>query len=230
MNPEDHIKENSDWKIAITTSIIIFILVSLYKYLLIGDLTSINLRFFNNTFATSSLFLVGIAVLIGPLAKFIQKLSPLVRIRKEVGLMGFFFASVHVLYSIMNLLINRPNWFIDNLISFILGITSILILLIIALISKNSDIHKLGFKKWKLLQRTVYIGIILAVLHFIYLGAVSKWTDWFQNKTIPLPPESLVIMIFITLVLLIRLIVFIIEIKKEKAFLQTKHEEQPIKK
>ena len=101
----------------------------------------------------------------------------LARFRRMLGLLVFFYASLHLLaYSwfdmgfdladIVGDIAKRP---------FILvGFSGFLLLLPLALTSSNRAIKALGAPRWKTLHRLVYAVAVLAVLHFFWMRAGKR--------------------------------------------------------
>jgi sulfoxide reductase heme-binding subunit YedZ len=92
-----------------------------------------------------------------------------IRIRKTLGLLAFFYASLHLvtyagvdqlldLRAIGQDIVKRP---------FILvGFVAFLILVPLAVTSTASMLKRLGFARWKALHRLAYAAGVLGVLHF----------------------------------------------------------------
>lgn len=101
----------------------------------------------------------------------------LARFRRMLGLLVFFYASLHLLaYSWFDMgfdltdiagdIAKRP---------FILvGFSGFLLLLPLALTSSNRAIKALGAARWKTLHRLVYAVAVLAVLHFFWMRAGKR--------------------------------------------------------
>jgi sulfoxide reductase heme-binding subunit YedZ len=101
----------------------------------------------------------------------------LARFRRLLGLLVFFYASLHLLaYSWFDMgfdladiagdIAKRP---------FILvGFSGFLLLLPLALTSSNRAIKALGAARWKTLHRLVYAVAVLAVLHFFWMRAGKR--------------------------------------------------------
>ena len=101
----------------------------------------------------------------------------LARFRRMLGLLVFFYASLHLLaYSWFDMgfdladiasdIVKRP---------FILvGFSAFLLLLPLALTSSNRATKALGAARWKTLHRLVYAVAVLAVLHFFWMRAGKR--------------------------------------------------------
>ena len=104
----------------------------------------------------------------------------LVRFRRMLGLLVFFYASLHMLsYAWFDMgfdladtlqdIVKRPFiW---------LGFSGFVILLALAATSFNRAIRWLGGKRWHMLHRGVYLVAVLAVLHFWWMRAGKQDFD-----------------------------------------------------
>jgi methionine sulfoxide reductase heme-binding subunit len=93
-----------------------------------------------------------------------------IRVRKTLGLLGFFYAALHLatylgldqlldLHAIWKDVTERP---------FILaGMTAFLLLVPLAITSTARAVKRLGFARWKLLHRLAYVAAGLGVVHFV---------------------------------------------------------------
>lgn len=93
------------------------------------------------------------------------------RIRRELGLFAFFYASLHFLTylfldqfldweAIVADIVERP--FITA------GFAALVLLVPLALTSTTDSIRRLGYQRWVRLHQLVYVAGALAVLHFIW--------------------------------------------------------------
>ena len=93
------------------------------------------------------------------------------RIRRELGLFAFFYASMHFLTylaldqffdfaAIMEDIAERP--FIT------VGFAALVLLVPVALTSTNGWVKRLGFRRWQRMHQLVYVAGVLAVVHFIW--------------------------------------------------------------
>lgn len=100
----------------------------------------------------------------------------LLRYRRTIGLLAFFYAALHVtvyiwldqsldIAAIVNDIIKRPY--------ITIGMLSFLILVPLAITSNKTMIEKLGGSAWQKLHRWVYLASGAAALHFIML--VKAW-------------------------------------------------------
>lgn len=101
----------------------------------------------------------------------ISKQVIFLRLRRMIGLFSFFYVSLHLLvYVWLDLELDFSHLWEDIVDRpyITVGFLAWLLLLPMAVTSNKKMIRKLG-KKWKTLHKSVYIIIILACLHFIWL-------------------------------------------------------------
>lgn len=117
-----------------------------------------------------SLRILLLTLTISPLSRLL-KWPQLVQLRRMLGLLAFFYASLHFLSylvfeqaldikSIINDIWERP--FIA------VGFSAFILLLPLAITSTRSKMRQMG-GKWKVLHRLVYLAVILCVIHFWWL-------------------------------------------------------------
>jgi methionine sulfoxide reductase heme-binding subunit len=94
-----------------------------------------------------------------------------VRIRRELGLLAFVYATLHVLvYGLVDQeldltmlvadVIKRP--FITA------GFLALLLMLPLAVTSTSAWVRRLGFRRWQRLHRLAYLAAMVAVVHFVW--------------------------------------------------------------
>jgi sulfoxide reductase heme-binding subunit YedZ len=128
------------------------------------------------TFGFISVFLLYIALLASPLTKVFPRL-PLkehyLHARRAIGVSAFYYAFLHVYISFFDQLGGfRGLGFFDftyNL-SFVLGILALGVMFIMAATSFDWIVDHMGYKKWKLLHRLIYIGSIALLIHVTLIG------------------------------------------------------------
>ena len=154
-------------------------------------------RVLEKTLGIWALRFLVIGLAITPLRRLIN--WNLVRYRRAVGLLAFFYAALH-LYAYL--------WFDQNLdfaaiLKDILkrpyvtvGFGAFLILIPLAITSNNAMIKRLGGPAWNKLHKGVYAACALAAIHFIML--VKSW-----------PPEPLIYAGLVAALLAFRLVVYL---------------------
>ena len=126
------------------------------------------LDFVTKTTGMLTLIFLSLTVAVTPLRK-IFGINSLVKVRRMLGLFAFFYGSLHLLMYVsfdrlFNLIsvgqdvVKRP--FI------LLGMTSFLLMLPLAITSTNKMVKRLGGRRWAQLHRLVYLAAIAGVVHF----------------------------------------------------------------
>jgi sulfoxide reductase heme-binding subunit YedZ len=123
-----------------------------------------------NELGLSALVLLVASLVCTPARRLLGWTWP-IRIRRELGLFAFFYASLHVLMyvlvdqgvalgAILEDIAKRP--FIT------VGFLAFVFLIPLALTSTPESIRKLGYRRWVRLHQLVYVAGVLAVIHFIW--------------------------------------------------------------
>jgi len=117
-----------------------------------------------------SITLLGITLIIGPLARLVPSLDILKAHRKFWGITSFLVGLTHVglvfvYYYKFNLLkfvdISNPRYG-----GILAGLLALIILLLVTLTSSQKALTKLSPQAWKIIQTASYLALALAILHF----------------------------------------------------------------
>ena len=133
-----------------------------------GGLGANPLEFITHSTGDWTLYLFCITLSVTPLRK-LTGLNWLVRMRRMLGLMAFFYLSLHFttfvwfdhffdLGEIWKDIVKRP--FIT------VGVLALLLTIPLAVTSTNGMVRRLGGKRWQTLHRLVYLIVPLGVLHY----------------------------------------------------------------
>ena len=195
-----------EYAVAIISSLIISAITSWYLLLRQGVF---NAHTFNKASALVAIILIGIVLLIGPLSRIYASYSALLKYRKAWGRLAFLFGLTHAILSYF-FLFPRDRFTPTN-IPFLFGLAGVITLAVLFLFSFEKLIQLLDRRLWWHLQN---IGVrligIFGVVHFALLK-YKGWLSWLQqNETqelarAHLPPESLLLFIFVVFVLVVRL-------------------------
>jgi sulfoxide reductase heme-binding subunit YedZ len=93
------------------------------------------------------------------------------RIRRMLGLLAFFYATLHVLtYTGLDQVFDwSAIWADVTKRKFIfVGLAAFVLLIPLALTSTDASVRRLGFARWKRLHRLAYLAPALGVLHFFW--------------------------------------------------------------
>ena len=116
--------------------------------------------------ALSAFFLLSVSLMIGPLAVFKSSFAPLIEPRRAVGIAAFVFAALHFLL-VASLYFGFDFGQMVSMFPLAIAMLALVVLLILALTATDLAVAKMGFAKWKTLQRFVYSAYILIFAHFI---------------------------------------------------------------
>ncbi len=93
------------------------------------------------------------------------------RVRREIGLLAFFYAGIHFLtYLLLDQFLDFPA-IISDIVKrpFItVGFTALVLLAPVAYTSTNYWVKRLGYARWTTLHRLTYVAGVLAIIHFIW--------------------------------------------------------------
>lgn len=125
---------------------------------------------------SSAAFLV-LCLSLTPLAHHFPRLKPYVRYRRELGLISFYFAVMHVGSYFVKKVLKTGHfpWKVIWKPMVIPGEIAFLILFILALTSNRYSIKKLGGARWKSLHRFVYLAQLGVFSHMAIQGAEVWW-------------------------------------------------------
>ncbi|WP_161883255.1 protein-methionine-sulfoxide reductase heme-binding subunit MsrQ [Deinococcus alpinitundrae] len=95
------------------------------------------------------------------------------RVRKALGLLGFLYATLHVLVYLVDKGILISDFGLATVLDDVVkrpfitvGFVAWLLLIPLALTSFKSSVKKLGFERWTLLHKLVYLIVALGVVHY----------------------------------------------------------------
>ncbi len=144
-----------------------------------------------NVTGLTALWTLAITLAISPVRKLVPQLAWLIKFRRLLGLFVFFYATLHLLtyvalYAGFDL--NTMKTDITKRRFIIMGMTTWLLLLPLALTSTNWAIRKLGGKNWNRLHKLIYLAAICATIHY-----------WWKVKTGVLEPAPFTLILLVLL-------------------------------
>ncbi|TAK20271.1 MAG: sulfoxide reductase heme-binding subunit YedZ [Chloroflexota bacterium] len=93
------------------------------------------------------------------------------RIRRDLGLLAFYYACLHFfVYLVLDQVVNFESVIQDiaKRPFITVGFAALVLLVPLALTSTKKSVQRLGFRRWNLLHRLVYVAGALAVVHFFW--------------------------------------------------------------
>jgi len=179
-----------------------------------------DFRAFNRGIADLSFLLMGISLILSSVCYFWDFADHFIIYRKHLGLIGFGYMALHVAISLFYtsyqpfLLYYLKD---TQILSFSAALTATGIFSLMAVISNRFSIHKIGPHRWRLIMRIGYIAYAMAVLHFALRGW-PYWMLWLSGKSTSFFPSfGLLIFVFGSIVLLMRVVLFIAVFNKKES-------------
>ena len=218
MGKEKHEERKSGWKAAFLIFLIIFILTFSYAILRYNvfkgvGVEHIPLYILNKALSLTSVFLIGLSFIIGPLCRFSKRFVSKLYLRKYLGLLGFGMAAIH---GIISLLLFNPAYYpkffletgkltLEGELSMLFGVLAIFIFAAVSVTSVPSVEKGLHPKQWLFVQRLGYLAFVFVLFHIIAMG----YKGWFDSSGWPggLYPITLIALVVILIVILLRVIV-----------------------
>ena len=194
------------WGKTLFLGLAIFFIIFVYNFLKFG---SVTVSVLNRTIASTSVIIIGLSFALSGICYFWDFADRLIFYRKHLGVIGFFFVSLHVFISLF-LLPGRSGfvyWLTVEFGPFIFGFAAFLIFLLMAIISNQFSIHKLGGKTWRRLMHFGYLAYIFIIIHIILVSGL-----YFRV----FPPAFHIITIFLAiLVLVLRVSIEFVKMKRQ---------------
>jgi sulfoxide reductase heme-binding subunit YedZ len=106
--------------------------------------------------------------------------NEIIKLRRMLGLWAFFYATLHMLTWVVFIHYFDVSFMVEDVLKrpFItVGMTTFLILLVLAITSNRFSIRKLG-RKWGSLHKLVYVAAIGGTLHFWQLVKADTTEPW----------------------------------------------------
>lgn len=159
----------------------------------------------NKAVADTAIVLIGLSMVISSLCYFWNFFDWSIAYRKHLGLIGFAFAVAHLLLSWAPFLrlFATETWTAGAMWPALHGTIALTIFAIMAFVSNTIIARLLGGQIWRAILRTGYVGIIFVWLHVVLLKS-GRWIIWYQNGMTTPPAFSLLVTIFMTAVLMMR--------------------------
>lgn len=177
-----------------------------------------DMRTFNRSLADLSFILMGISLILSSVCYFWDFADHFIIYRKHLGLIGFGYMVLHI---VISLFYSTYQPFLlyylkdSQILSFSAALTATGIFSLMAVISNRYSIQKIGPHRWRLIMRIGYIAYAMALIHFALRGW-PYWMLWLTGKSTSLFPSfGLLVFIFGSVVLLMRILLFLVTLKKK---------------
>lgn len=114
---------------------------------------------------------LAITLTVTPLSK-IAGLKQLVRFRRMLGLFAFFYAFIHFsLYLGLDQVLDFHGVWADVMKRkyITVGFTGFVLMIPLAITSTAGMVRRMGYRRWQMLHRAIYVSAVAGVIHFYWL-------------------------------------------------------------
>jgi DMSO/TMAO reductase YedYZ heme-binding membrane subunit len=144
----------------------------------------------NKIIIGTGILMLAFTFLIGPISRYFDKWDRLVRYRKEIGIIGGFFALLHALGSYLWLPKKFPQSTMDFTgVIYGAGLVAAFITIFLILISSQKAVDLLGSKWWFLHRWGLRALMLFAVIHVYVMKWNGAWVKWVMKGGGPSTPE-----------------------------------------
>lgn len=168
----------------------------------------------NKVIAGTGMTILAFTFLIGPIARYFDRFDNLLQLRKEIGIVGGFFALMHAFVSYFFLPLKFPQKSLDFFeLSFGAGFLGAILLIFLFILSFKSIIARMEGRKWWFLQRWGLRLVIAFTLIHVFVMKWEGWVKWLKDggKVTAelanpwLPGAGILVSMFIAWVVIVRL-------------------------
>ena len=169
----------------------------------------------NKVIVGTGILMLAFTFLLGPLARYFDRFDQLIRYRKEIGIVGGFFALFHVVVSYFYLPLKFPRSGMDFTgVIYGAGLVATFVVIFLILISFQKAVDLLGNRWWFLHRWGLRMLILFAVIHVYVMKWNGAWVKWVMKGGGPSVPElpngwlpglGLLTGVFLTWVVIVRL-------------------------
>ena len=159
----------------------------------------------NKSLADSAVILMGLSMLLSSVCYFWDFADTKIIYRKHLGLVGFAYAIVHLIFSFKALrVLLGSDVFTPKGWAMLTAVVATMIFSMMAVISNKYSATKLGGHLWRQILRVGYLALAFIAVH-AYLLKSHYWVKWWQAGHTTLPSMSLLVTVFIVVVVGMRL-------------------------
>ncbi len=164
-----------------------------------------NVESLNRAVANAAMIMIGLSFIASSVCYFWDFADRYIVYRKYWGLTGFWLVCVHGFVSLSQKEFDLGFFFLpQNIVAFLCALGAFAIFLMMALISNVAAVKKLGGKRWRAALRVGYFAYVLSIIHIAY-KASPQWV-YMMTDSSPLPPLSLLIVMFGVTVIIMRIV------------------------
>jgi sulfoxide reductase heme-binding subunit YedZ len=153
-----------------------------YRYSFAGDFNALTANpgdYITDQTGTWALGCLAAALTVTPIRR-LTGWNEIIKLRRMLGLFAFFYATLHMLTWVVFIHYFDVKFMIEDVVKrpFItVGMTTFLILLVLAVTSNRFSLRKLG-RRWGKLHRLVYVAAAGGTLHFWQLVKADTTEPW----------------------------------------------------
>jgi sulfoxide reductase heme-binding subunit YedZ len=136
-----------------------------------GGLGANPVEFIEHATGDWTLRFLAITLAISPLRKILRQ-PQLIRFRRMLGLFAFFYGCVHFsIYIGIDQMLNFHDLWKDVLKRryVTVGFTGFVLMIPLAITSTAGWVRRLGYRKWQMLHRAIYLSAVAGVIHYFWL-------------------------------------------------------------
>jgi DMSO/TMAO reductase YedYZ heme-binding membrane subunit len=175
-------------------------------------------RVLNETFADAGFIIIGCSFALSGICYFWNFADTHIGYRKYVGIVGFYLAAAHTAIALTRTPLSA---FLaaERFTPFLAAVFSMLIFLLMAVVSNTMAIKVLGYAHWKKILQFGYWAYLAGLVHFGMINQ-ERWIRWIgEAQVASLPQLSLVVFVFGSFVLGLRIALWIDTKKKHSRLL-----------
>jgi DMSO/TMAO reductase YedYZ heme-binding membrane subunit len=194
--------KRSMWQQSLGLSVILLLFFTFFVYILDGSFSFFTV---SKALAGTAALFIGASFALSGFCYYWDFLDTKIAYRKYLGLVGYWYA---VLYSISLLIVDPETYFFgffENLYTpdVLLGLASMALFTIMALLSNNSAMKALGPQRWRKLFRVGYVAWLLLAIR-AYIIEQELWHSWIASRE-GFPPPRMLLSLFVVTVILFRI-------------------------
>ena len=166
-----HALLNSKWSKPVVFLLCLLPLAALGWRAFHGELTANPIEFITHATGDWTLRFLVITLCVTPFRK-ILRLPELIRFRRMLGLFAFFYAFLHFsLYLGLDRVLDFHGVWADiaKRPYITVGFTGFVLMIPLAITSTAGMVRRMGYRRWQMLHRAIYVSAVAGVIHFYWL-------------------------------------------------------------
>ncbi|HKY73761.1 MAG TPA: hypothetical protein VJ246_00410 [Patescibacteria group bacterium] len=175
----------------------------------------------NKALADTSIYLIGLSMVMASVCYFWNLFDRFIVYRKHLGIVGFLVGIAHIYlsYGFLKTLFLLETWQKGAVWPQLTGLLAAAIFLVMTLISPAAVAAKIGGPLWRIILRFGHVAVILIWLH-VYLLKFARIQQWYAGGMKTPPSSSVLVLIFMTIVIVLRVALWIALARKKATRIQ----------